>query len=50
MPDDHIVFGSDFPAASPLDTARGLEAFGLTSTALSRIGRDNAKAILPHLA
>ncbi len=48
MPVDHIVFGSDFPAASPLDTANGLRAFGLDAPALARIERLNAKAILAH--
>ena len=26
MPTEHIMFGSDFPAASPLDTVKGLRA------------------------
>ena len=50
MPADHIVFGSDFPAASPLDTITGLKASGMTEDKLSRITRLNAQAILPGLA
>ena len=49
MPADHIVFGSDFPAASPLDTVNGLRAFGLDPAALARIERLNAKAILANV-
>ena len=49
MPVEHILFGSDFPAASPLDTVDGLRAFGLDAAALSRIERLNAKAILANL-
>jgi 6-methylsalicylate decarboxylase len=50
MPTDHIVFGSDFPAASPLDTVNGLRAFGFSDDALAKIERQNALAILPNLA
>ncbi len=50
MPDDHVLFGSDFPAASPLDTANGLAAAGLAPAVLTRIGRDNALTVLPGLA
>jgi predicted TIM-barrel fold metal-dependent hydrolase len=49
MPTDHILFGSDFPAASPRDTAEGLRAFGLSDQALALIERQNARAILPNL-
>ena len=49
MPADHIVFGSDFPAASPLDTVNGLHAFGLSDDALAKITRQNAQSILAHL-
>jgi 6-methylsalicylate decarboxylase len=49
MPADHIVFGSDFPAASPLDTVNGLRAFGLNDDALAKITRQNAQSILAHL-
>ena len=48
MPDDHILFGSDFPAASPLDTANGLAAFNLTPQSLARIRATNARAILSN--
>lgn len=50
MPDDHILFGSDFPAASPLDTATGLAAFGLPPAALARIQSGNARTILANFA
>jgi predicted TIM-barrel fold metal-dependent hydrolase len=50
MPVDHIVFGSDFPAASPLDTVNGLRAFGFAEDALAKIERQNALALLPNLA
>ena len=50
MPVDHIVFGSDFPAASPLDTVNGLRAFGLDDDARARIERGNALAILANLS
>jgi predicted TIM-barrel fold metal-dependent hydrolase len=50
MPDDHILFGSDFPAASPQLTADGLAAFGLSSAALRAINRDNALGLMPTLA
>ncbi len=49
MPPDRIVFGSDFPAASPLDTANGLRAFGLNQAALERIERRNALDILANM-
>jgi predicted TIM-barrel fold metal-dependent hydrolase len=45
MPPEHIVFGSDFPAASPLDTTKGLRAFFPDDT-LARITRGNALSIL----
>ena len=50
MPVEHIVFGSDFPAASPLDTVNGLRAFGLDEDARAKIERGNALAILANLA
>jgi predicted TIM-barrel fold metal-dependent hydrolase len=50
MPDDHILFGSDFPAASPQLTAEGLAAFGLSPAALRAINRDNALGLMPTLA
>ena len=49
MPVEHIVFGSDFPAASPLDTVNGLRAFGLDENARARIERLNALSILSNL-
>jgi hypothetical protein len=45
MPPEHIVFGSDIPAASPLDTAKGLGAF-FGDDALAKIERGNARWIL----
>lgn len=50
MPAEQIVFGSDFPAASPLDTVNGLKAFGLSEDALAKIERLNAQRILANLA
>jgi predicted TIM-barrel fold metal-dependent hydrolase len=50
MPVDHIVFGSDFPAASPLDTVNGLRAFGLSEDALGKIERHNALGILANFS
>ncbi len=50
MPPERIMFGSDFPAASPLDTVNGLRAFGLSEAALERIERRNALDILANLA
>jgi 6-methylsalicylate decarboxylase len=49
MPPEHIVFGSDFPAASPLDTVNGLRASGMRASALARIEWLNAREILPNL-
>jgi predicted TIM-barrel fold metal-dependent hydrolase len=49
MPADHIMFGSDFPAASPLDTVNGLRVFGFSEGDLAKIERQNALTILPHL-
>ena len=49
MPTEHILFGSDFPAAAPDLTEQGLEAFGLSPAALQAIGRDNALALMPSL-
>ena len=46
MPEDHILFGSDFPDASPLDTANGLTAANIAPTTLNRIRATNAKSIL----
>ena len=50
MPVDHIVFGSDFPAAAPNLTEQGLEAFGLDAAALRAIGRENALGLMPSLS
>ena len=48
MPVDHVLFGSDFPAASPLDTINGLRAFGLDDATRLRIEQLNARAILAN--
>jgi predicted TIM-barrel fold metal-dependent hydrolase len=50
MPADHIMFGSDFPAASPLDTVNGLRDFGLSATDRAKIEYQNAHAILANMA
>ena len=50
MPVDRILFGSDFPAASPLDTVNGLRAFGLDDAARTRIERLNAASILANFS
>lgn len=44
-----IVFGSDFPFASPLDTVQGLQGSGLTEADLRGIERENALRIFPRL-
>ena len=44
------VYGSDFPAAAPDATTKGLEAFGLTVAQQRAIGRDNAVALMPTIA
>jgi predicted TIM-barrel fold metal-dependent hydrolase len=49
MPAEHILFGSDFPAASPALTAQGLAAFGLSAAQLQAINRDNALGLMPSL-
>ena len=49
MPTEHILFGSDFPAAQPDATVTGLAAFGLTPMAQRAIERDNALALMPAL-
>jgi predicted TIM-barrel fold metal-dependent hydrolase len=49
MPAEHILFGSDFPAASPLLTGQGLAVFGLTPAAVRAISRDNALGLMPGL-
>ncbi|WP_277033323.1 amidohydrolase family protein [Caballeronia mineralivorans] len=49
MPPEHILFGSDFPAASPLDTANGLRASGMSAASLAKIERQNARGMLPNL-
>jgi 6-methylsalicylate decarboxylase len=50
MPTEHILYGSDFPAAAPDATTKGLEAFGLSEAQLRAIGRDNAIALMPTIA
>jgi predicted TIM-barrel fold metal-dependent hydrolase len=50
MPIEHILYGSDFPAAAPDLTSKGLEAFGLSVAAQRAIGRDNAVALIPTIA
>jgi predicted TIM-barrel fold metal-dependent hydrolase len=50
MPTEHILYGSDFPAAMPDATSKGLEAFGLSVAQQRAIGRDNAAALMPALA
>ena len=49
MPTEHILFGSDFPAASPQLTAEGLATFGLDSATMQAVGRGNTLALLPAL-
>jgi predicted TIM-barrel fold metal-dependent hydrolase len=49
MPADHILFGSDFPAASPLLTGQGLAAFGISAEKLQAINRDNALGLMLSL-
>jgi predicted TIM-barrel fold metal-dependent hydrolase len=49
MPTEHILFGSDFPAASPALTADGLASFGIDEAALQAIGRGNALTLMPTL-
>jgi predicted TIM-barrel fold metal-dependent hydrolase len=49
MPETHILYGSDFPAASPKLTDQGLEGFGLAPAALQKIYRDNALGLMPSL-
>jgi predicted TIM-barrel fold metal-dependent hydrolase len=50
MPDGHIVYGSDYPAADPVDTSKGLATLGLAPALERAIGRDNALALMPGLA
>ncbi len=50
MPADHILFGSDFPAASPADTTKGLQAFNFPSGALAQIEHQNAQGLLANFA
>jgi predicted TIM-barrel fold metal-dependent hydrolase len=49
MPVEHILYGSDFPAAAPDQTNAGLTAFGLSKAALTSIERDNAVGLMPGL-
>ena len=49
MPSEHILFGSDFPAAQPDATVAGLAAFGLSAEAIRLIERDNALRLMPSL-
>jgi predicted TIM-barrel fold metal-dependent hydrolase len=50
MPIEHIMYGSDFPAAQPVATSKGLADFGLTVAQQRAIGRDNAVALMPTIA
>jgi 6-methylsalicylate decarboxylase len=50
MPTEHILYGSDFPAAAPDATSKGLEAFGLSVAQQRAIGRDNAVSLMPTIA
>jgi predicted TIM-barrel fold metal-dependent hydrolase len=50
MPTEHILYGSDFPAAQPDATSKGLADFGMTAAQQQAIGRDNAVALMPALA
>jgi predicted TIM-barrel fold metal-dependent hydrolase len=49
MPNEHILFGSDFPAAQPDATVAGLAAYGLSPEALRLIERDNALRLMPSI-
>ncbi|GAB7535201.1 amidohydrolase family protein [Burkholderia sp. 3C] len=49
MPSDRILFGSDFPAASPLDTANGLKASNMSAAQFEKIGWENALGILANV-
>jgi len=44
-----IVFGSDFPFLSPLDTGQGLQGSGFTPDEIRRIERENALGLFPRL-
>jgi predicted TIM-barrel fold metal-dependent hydrolase len=43
-----IVFGSDFPFASPLDTIQGLQRSGLSEDELRGMQGENARRIFPR--
>ena len=43
-----IVFGSDFPFVSPLETIQGLQGSGLTAEELRGIEWENARRIFPR--
>ncbi len=44
MPTEHIMFGSDFPAASPLDTVKGLRALPRRLRAAKNRARQRSRA------
>jgi predicted TIM-barrel fold metal-dependent hydrolase len=44
-----IVFGSDFPFLSPLDTLQGLQGSGFTPDDIRQVERENALRLFPRL-
>jgi len=50
VPDQHFVFGSDFPYRNSLEHVQGLEACGVfNDTELDAIARGNVARLLPRL-
>ena len=49
VPTSQLLFGSDFPFVPPGVTANGLDHFGLSSTELQAVNRENAMRLFPRL-
>lgn len=49
VPTSQLLFGSDFPFVRASVTANGLDHFGLSSTDLQAVNRENAMRLFPRL-
>jgi predicted TIM-barrel fold metal-dependent hydrolase len=49
VPTSQLLFGSDFPYVPIAATANGLDHFGLSSSDLQAVSRDNAMRLFPRL-
>ena len=49
VPTSQLLFGSDFPYVPPAVTGNALDHFGLSSSELEAVNRENAKRLFPRI-